>query len=154
MAPTIVVDFHDSDRSRDALALARGSAIFQPLVRHPGAAHPTVACADNDRLFDQRRSRINEALDAVPVHPAAELVVTEGEPTEVLSNCSRELGQLDLGSRGYGPLRRVLLGSVSNGGLDRAACPVMSVPCGAERPRSEPGGEGSSATHHDLRQRR
>jgi hypothetical protein len=57
----------------------------------------------------------------------------DGEPAEVLAEQTRELGLLVMGSRGYGPLRRVLLGSVSDAILDRADCPVMIVPRGVQR---------------------
>ncbi|MGN6871573.1 MAG: universal stress protein [Solirubrobacteraceae bacterium] len=155
------VGFDGSRESRVALAgaasaansLGSGLRVIS-VVKRPVAAHPTFARPGHAGLHDQRRSEINQALDALPVHPAAKLIVTEGEPTEVLLDCSRELGLLVLGSRGYGPLRRVLLGSVSSGVLDRAASPVMIVPRGAERPAWEPGGGGSSANDQDLTRRR
>jgi hypothetical protein len=36
------------------------------------------------------------------------------------------------GSRGYGPRRAVLLGSVTHGLLESAACPVVVLPRGAD----------------------
>jgi nucleotide-binding universal stress UspA family protein len=51
-----------------------------------------------------------------------------GDPVAVLSDQARVLDLLVLGSRGYGPVRRVLLGSVSAPLLDRAPCPVLVVP--------------------------
>ncbi len=39
---------------------------------------------------------------------------------------------LVVGSRGYGPLRRVLLGSVSTQLVKSAPCPVLVVPRGTE----------------------
>jgi nucleotide-binding universal stress UspA family protein len=41
---------------------------------------------------------------------------------------SHELDLLVLGSRGYGPLRRLLLGRVGSGVLRGAACPVLAIP--------------------------
>ncbi len=150
------VGFDGSRESRAALASAAsladalGSELrVISVVKRPAAAHPTFADPRHDRLHDQRRSQLNEALRALPVHPETESIVTAGEPTEVLSDCSRELGLLVLGSRGYGPLRRVLLGSVSNGVLGRAACPVMIVPRGTERPPQQPS-KGLSAKDRDL----
>jgi nucleotide-binding universal stress UspA family protein len=40
----------------------------------------------------------------------------------------REIDLLVCGSRGYGPVRRVLLGGVSSRLIRRAACPVVVVP--------------------------
>ena len=42
-----------------------------------------------------------------------------------------------MGSRGYGPLRAVLLGSVSGRLVREAACPVIVVPRGVEAPLEE-----------------
>jgi uncharacterized membrane protein YgaE (UPF0421/DUF939 family) len=41
---------------------------------------------------------------------------------------TQNLGLLVLGSRGYGPVRSVLLGSVATRVISSAACPVMVVP--------------------------
>ncbi|HEX2411694.1 MAG TPA: universal stress protein [Solirubrobacteraceae bacterium] len=42
-----------------------------------------------------------------------------------------ESGRTGGGSRGHGPMRRVLLGGVSSRLMRRAACPVVVVPrCG------------------------
>ena len=49
---------------------------------------------------------------------------------------------LVVGSRGYGPLRRVLLGSVSSELMHSAPCPVMVVPRTAE---FDPSGTGMAA---------
>jgi nucleotide-binding universal stress UspA family protein len=86
-----------------------------------------------EQLHDDAESRLDHVLDGLPVRPEIEPLVIEGEPAEVLADMTDELGLLVLGSRGYGPLRRVLLGSVSNALLDHASCPVMVVPRGVER---------------------
>ena len=85
------------------------------------------------RLYDQRSQDLIEAIDALPVHPQSRPLVIEGEPAEVLVDHAGELGLLVVGSRGYGPVRRVLLGSVSDALLQHAACPVMIVPRGVQR---------------------
>jgi nucleotide-binding universal stress UspA family protein len=43
---------------------------------------------------------------------------------------SAEVDLLVLGSRGYGPVRRVLLGDVAGNVIRGAACPVVAVPSG------------------------
>ncbi|HST39535.1 MAG TPA: universal stress protein [Conexibacter sp.] len=55
----------------------------------------------------------------------------DGLPPQVLEERSSELDLLVLGSRSYGPLRRVLLGSVSIHLVRTAACPLLIVPRGA-----------------------
>ena len=61
----------------------------------------------------------------------AEGLVRDGNPAGVLVDASREADLLVMGSRGYGPLHAVLLGSVSHYVVRRAACPVVIHPRGA-----------------------
>ena len=57
-----------------------------------------------------------------------QLDVRRGDPGRVLVDASRELDVLILGSRAYGPLRYVLLGSVSAEVMRAAHCPVLVLP--------------------------
>lgn len=53
----------------------------------------------------------------------------DGSPGGVLvRECEHGVDLLVLGSRGYGPLTRVLLGSVSRRAAQEASCPVLVVP--------------------------
>jgi nucleotide-binding universal stress UspA family protein len=54
-------------------------------------------------------------------------------PQTIADYCAPEIDLVVVGSRGYGPLGRVLVGSVATGLLQRAGCPVLAVP----RPRIE-----------------
>jgi nucleotide-binding universal stress UspA family protein len=143
LAP-VGVAFDGSAESRLALSSAAGLAdtiggelrVISVLGR-PTPAHPMFAFTSYhehvEQLRAECRSRLVEVLDGLPVHPATEPLVVEGEPAEVLMEHAPELGLLVVGSRGFGPLRRVLLGSVSDALLERAACPVMIVPRGVQR---------------------
>ncbi len=51
-----------------------------------------------------------------------------GEAATQLMERSRELDLLVVGSRGYGPVRHALLGSVTQKLMENAACPVLVVP--------------------------
>lgn len=52
-----------------------------------------------------------------------------GPPAETLASaCEDGVDLLVAGSRGYGPLARVLLGSVTTGLTGMAPCPVIVVP--------------------------
>ncbi|MDX6581154.1 MAG: hypothetical protein QOI10_338 [Solirubrobacterales bacterium] len=51
-----------------------------------------------------------------------------GEAATELVERSRELDLLVVGSRGYGPVRHALLGSVTSKLMQAAACPVLVVP--------------------------
>jgi nucleotide-binding universal stress UspA family protein len=70
-------------------------------------------------------------LERLPVALADLEVETrryDGDPAGILARESERLGLLVLGSRARGPLRRVMLGSVSSAVLRSAACPVVVVP--------------------------
>ncbi len=60
-----------------------------------------------------------------------EEVLEEGDPAVVLARHGVELDVLVIGSRGYGPIRRTLLGGVSSEVMRTAPCPVIVVPRGA-----------------------
>jgi nucleotide-binding universal stress UspA family protein len=53
------------------------------------------------------------------------------DPAETLIRTSEHLDLLVCGSRGYGPLRAVLLGGVSRRVAAEAHCPVIVLPRGA-----------------------
>lgn len=76
----------------------------------------------------QLRNVVADLDSGVPVE--AEALV--GDPAEVLRDFSEGLDLLVVGSRGYGPLRAVLLGSVSRRLMTEAHCPVIVVPRGVE----------------------
>ena len=62
--------------------------------------------------------------------------VLDGNPADVLRERSADVDLLVLGSRGYGPLRRVFLGSVSSKVLHGSQCPVLITPRSARKPRA------------------
>jgi nucleotide-binding universal stress UspA family protein len=81
-------------------------------------------------------------------------VVTQlgvGQPGHELEAASARLDLLVLGSRGYGPLRRVLLGSISSQLVERCPCPLIVVPRGSQL--SEAGRDeaaGAAAMRHSF----
>jgi nucleotide-binding universal stress UspA family protein len=62
----------------------------------------------------------------------------DGDPATALVDASTELDLLALGSRGYGPIRSVLLGSVSRRLVREGACSVVVLPRGASRNPGDP----------------
>lgn len=87
---------------------------------------------------------------AVPPQIEADGRCLEGAsiPATIAGDCATGVDLLVVGSRGYGPLGRVLAGSVATGLLHRARCPVLTVPrpaVAAEEcnPWTAPAGVGS-----------
>jgi nucleotide-binding universal stress UspA family protein len=62
----------------------------------------------------------------------------DGDPATALVDASTELDLLALGSRGYGPVRSVLLGSVSRRLVREGACSVVVLPRGTSRNPGDP----------------
>jgi nucleotide-binding universal stress UspA family protein len=84
----------------------------------------------NAALREELRKALESAAEKI-----ADLEVTQhlhdGDAASELLRESAELGLLVTGSRAYGPIRTVLLGSVANDVIRGAQCPVVVVPRGA-----------------------
>ncbi len=76
------------------------------------------------------RAQLDEVVASVPGDVPVEAAVMLGDPVGELATLSEDADLLVLGSRGYGPRRAVLLGSVSRRVIRRAACPVLVIPRG------------------------
>lgn len=136
------VGFDDTPTAHDALAVAH---LF---ARHAGAqlrllwaAHLATRALprafmpylDGDYL-EELRAELNGRLEQAaapiredcPVRPE----ILSGETIHALVTQSERLDLLVLGSRGYGPLQSVLLGSVSRRVVSDARCAVLVVPRG------------------------
>jgi nucleotide-binding universal stress UspA family protein len=72
-------------------------------------------------------ARLPQELDPEPV-------LLGGDVVHELITQSTGLDLLVAGSRGYGPMRAVLLGGVTGPLLREASCPVVVVPRGVETP--------------------
>jgi nucleotide-binding universal stress UspA family protein len=146
---TIGVAYVDSEEAREALrgayALARRAGarlrVLTVVKRHlrmyaETEAHVGVRPAKSiAEVEGEHRVRAERALHAV-VARLGDDVATEVEafvdddPADVLVAVSERLDLLVCGSRGYGPLRAVLLGGVSRRVAARARCPVIVLPRG------------------------
>jgi len=135
----IGVAYLDAPEARVALQVAAG------LVERTGAAltlytvvapraeiFAPVTGRDGEEAFmaavrEAARAALDEALASIPFEAADELL--EGDVVDELAALDdHECDLLVCGSRGYGPVRRVLLGGVARKLTRRAACPVMVVP--------------------------
>lgn len=103
-------------------------APYERVRARPGELDDYVV--DVRACFESDLADALELLGAgVPVHPH----IVDGTPDAVLIRRSADLDLLVMGSRGYGPVRRVLLGSVSHAVLQQSECPVLVVPRAAAR---------------------
>jgi nucleotide-binding universal stress UspA family protein len=118
------------------LASAGGSrlvivSVHAPLVfGHVPAGLPSAESV-NQTL---RRELHDEQQQVIAAHgEQAEGVFTDGDAAEALEKASKDVDLLVLGSRGYGPLRATVLGSVSQQVIRNAACPIVVTPRGVGR---------------------
>jgi nucleotide-binding universal stress UspA family protein len=136
--------FDGSPESHRALAwaaeLARtASARLRVLSVHERTVPATIAVGGalpvasiNAVLRRQLEDELAQAVSALDADLDVTETLLEGDPQALLA---RESGQLDLlvvGSRGFGPLRAVLLGSVSNGLVRSVESPLVVVPRGPD----------------------
>jgi nucleotide-binding universal stress UspA family protein len=139
---TIGVAFDGSPESWTAvqraadLALAGHGSVRIVHVLEPLTSLP-MSPLEVDRILHDRRARCelaNErAVASLSRDVRAEARVVEGGPVQALeAEAADGLDLLVMGSRGYGPLRRVLLGSVSSQLVRLLPCPVLVVPRSAE----------------------
>jgi nucleotide-binding universal stress UspA family protein len=91
-----------------------------------GAAAAARAGPEAGRDF---QTRLYNAVAELPSELRALPVIEHGDPVQKLLEAA-EVGVdlLVLGSRGFGPVMRLLIGSVSSRVIRGAACPVMVVP--------------------------
>lgn len=102
----------------------------------PALGSPSsVAVLNPAELGDvERREKervLKLALQRVPPALHAEGRVLTGEPGPALAAAARDFDLIVTGSRGYGPLRRAILGSTSEKLIRAAPCPVLVPPRGA-----------------------
>jgi nucleotide-binding universal stress UspA family protein len=139
----IGVAYDGSDEAKAALAFARTLGGSLELIGVAGLdwyAGPALAGGvgyDLDALRVDHERRIQAALDEAAAESGASTVLRDGDPADELAAHSEQLDLLVTGSRGYGPLRAVLLGGVSGRLIRSAHCPVIVVPRGAKAALAE-----------------
>lgn len=132
---TIAVAYDDTPESKAALRRAEAIAracrativvytVAAPAVAVPGATGYTPA------VPPQAGAIVTRAVKSVSEDLAATGRALAGVPAGAIAEACEETGAdlLVAGSRGYGPVLRALLGSVSTQLVHRAPCPVLVVP--------------------------
>jgi len=139
---TVGVAFDGSAEAQQALAGARELArragatlqvisVVEPLAFGAVPAATMEPTASAGRVLEEQLRSVHDAA----VGESRELVETEsviarGEPSDVLLEQCGGLDVLVAGSRGYGPLGAVLLGSTTRDLMHGAGCPLIIVPRG------------------------
>ena len=147
---TIGVAFVDTDEGREALrgahALARRAgaslrvltAVKAGLAMYGETQARTAEQRGRDfeevegELRVRAENALRRATEALDGDVAVEVDAFVEDPADVLIRVSENLDLLICGSRGYGPLRAVLLGGVSRRLTAEARCPVIVLPRGVE----------------------
>lgn len=120
-----------------SLALGNGSAMRIFAVGGQ-AGVPGSTGAAGARSAPDLRDRLLDAVADLPSAVRAEAVYLRGHPaTELTAASEGGIDLLVLGSRGGGPLRQALLGSVSSKVMHGAGCPVLIAPSSATDRRPE-----------------
>jgi nucleotide-binding universal stress UspA family protein len=107
------------------------SAIATPVMATSPATYESDWLAGARQDCEVEVEQAISILEGMGVDASGDVVV--GLAVDELAELSREVDLFVVGSRGWGPVRRLLLGSTSERLVREAACPVIAVP--------RPGGE-------------
>jgi len=111
-------------------------AVAEPPVIGTGRGAADGWRALKDAIEEHTREQLARAWSTVQDSVEVEATLISGDPVEALVNVAGTPGTLlVVGSRSYGPLRRVLLGSVSTSLVRLAPCPLIVTPRGAHESR-------------------
>jgi nucleotide-binding universal stress UspA family protein len=146
---TIAVAYLDTPEARHALDVAiplaervGASLRLVSVLPPPAEVYLPLVGRDAEEAFVARtrelfRQALTDALARVGGRVEADAELLEGGVVDALATLDRrDADLLVCGSRGYGPLRRVLLGGVSARLLRRSALPLLVVPRTGEGPGS------------------
>jgi nucleotide-binding universal stress UspA family protein len=139
--PVVGVGYNGSPESQVALdwaghfATAVGGTVrVRSVAEPPQGFSPSISYGVNWVALVPERREYAEGLVARAVAELGDGATGEaivGVAKDELVELSEQVDLLVLGSRGYGPVRRALLGGSSDRVVHAAACPVVVVPRGA-----------------------
>jgi nucleotide-binding universal stress UspA family protein len=132
------------------LARAIGARVRALCVAEPPQGFsPSVSYGINWAAMAPERREYAEALVSEAVAELGDVAVGEavvGIARDELVKLSEQVDLLVLGSRGYGPVRRTLLGGSGDRVVHAAACPVVVVPRGGHEERTAERSEAAEIT--------
>lgn len=105
------------------------TTVAEPLPIGYGATVSMLSAGEFERYeVDYKRKVLDEALESIPSNLPVTGRLRHGPPARELIDASEDLDLLVMGSRGYGPLRRTLLGSTAAAVIDAARCAMLVLP--------------------------
>jgi nucleotide-binding universal stress UspA family protein len=130
---TIAVAFDGTPESRAALQRARELAeASRAIVRILTVVAPSVALPGGVGYTPinppEPEKVVREGVEAIGDSVPVEGRHLDGVPAKALAGACEDADLLVAGSRGYGPVTRLLVGSVSTRLIETAPCPVLVVP--------------------------
>jgi nucleotide-binding universal stress UspA family protein len=128
----LAVAYDGSDESGNAAGLAA------ELTAKLRGRLMVIAVCDRDEQQPEARHRAERLIRAGQPELDAETETLVGDAAEQLADASAAYDLLICGSRGHGPVRRVLLGSVTARLVRAAGCPVVVIPRGTGRTVAAP----------------
>ena len=142
-------DGHAALEFAETIATAADARVRVLSVAEP--AEPVIAGTLDVLALDSIRSARDEGvrmavargIEALPENLRAGGESLSGNAPDVLAAASRELDLLVCGSRGYGPVRTVIVGGTSHALVRKAACPVVVVPRASVANQAEPRSEAA-----------
>jgi len=162
-SPRVIGVAYDASAESEA-ALAEGVAlatefeaamrlitVVPPLQLHsaePFAGAAAGGDATRVHLKEAYRRALGEASTRLPSKLRAAPVLGAGDPASVIADeAGKGVHLLVLGSRSYGPLRRVFAGSTAIELMRHAPCPVMVIPRGAATPSADAAATAPAPAH-------
>jgi nucleotide-binding universal stress UspA family protein len=137
--PVVAVGVDESQSSHRALAWAAEEALRRGATLHVVTAWSwdavegaPLAPVDPASLMDlavQTQTRaVAEIVDVMDPRPPVTRDVVQASAAEALADASQDADLVVVGTHGRGPVRSLLLGSVSLSVIKHAACPVVVMP--------------------------
>ena len=140
----IGVGFDGSQTALEALRMAADLAVPNGAALRVYAVAPKPVSAPGPLSSETQaqpgraerlREQLHEAVASLPTEARALPILLWGNPaTELIEATENGVDLLVLGSRGGGPFRRAVYGSVSNPVMQTARCPVLISPTGVTAP--------------------
>jgi nucleotide-binding universal stress UspA family protein len=125
-----------AELARAAGATLHATTAVEPLEAHRSAVVPPYHEAGMLDTASAQRS-LDDAIAKLPAGVDVTNEVVVARPADALAALSSDVDLLVCGSRGYGPLRSVLLGGVTHQLIEKSSCPLLVVPRGIAEPLGE-----------------